>query len=53
MLDDQPIDALNIQKGIIDDFTDVCLKDKMFFKIWAEFMFLKYLHIFNNLEIEM
>jgi len=42
MLENQPIDTLTIQKGIIDDYTDVSLKDKMFFKLWAEFMFLKY-----------
>jgi len=41
-LDEKPTDILKLQKEIIDEYTDVNLKDKKFFNMWAEFMFFKY-----------
>lgn len=31
-------DIIELQMNAVDDFTDICEKDKQFFKLWGRFM---------------
>jgi len=31
-------DNIELQMNTVDDFTDICEKDKIFFKLWGKFI---------------
>ncbi len=35
-------DTIEMQMNTIDDFTDICEKDKIFFKLWGKYIAKKY-----------